>query len=926
MPDSSQPLHHLLDTAEGRRLAASKDGVPWRRWGPYLSERQWGTVREDYSADGTAWDHFPHDHARSRAYRWGEDGIAGWGDDHLRWCLALALWNGRDPILKERLFGLTNGEGNHGEDAKELWYFEDGTPTHSYMRMLYRYPQAEFPYRQLVEENRRRGGSDPEFEIQDTGVFDDSRYFDVTVEYAKAAPEDTLMRVTVTNRGPDAAVLHLVPQLWARNMWSWSDEFARARICACADGALKATHPLLPPQHLFADGAPELLFCENETNVLRLYGIDASGYFKDGINDFLVRGDKDAVNPALEGSKCGLLYRMTLPPNGGATARLRLRQAKVDAAPFGDFDRVMTERIDEADEFHAALQRGIADPDRRLVQRRALAGMLWSKQFYYFDVRHWLAGDPGRPPPPLERQRGRNADWLHLNNYDVISMPDTWEYPWYASWDLAFHCITLALIDPEFAKSQLVLLTREWYMHPNGQLPAYEWAFGDVNPPVHARAAWQVYQIDRELTGAGDLAFLERVFHKLMLNFTWWVNRKDVQGRNVFQGGFLGLDNIGVFDRSQPLPTGGHVSQSDGTAWMAMYTLNLLRIALELAMHDHVYEDIATKFFEHFLYIAYAMENVCCGGSGLWDEADEFYYDVLNLPDGERVPLRMRSMVGLIPLFAVEVLDPEVFSKLPGFASRARWFVRHRPDLAQLISRWEVPGKGDRVLLSLLRGHRMKALLRRALDEAEFLSGYGVRSLSKRHAAEPFVFESCGMRHGVSYVPGESETPIFGGNSNWRGPVWMPVNYLLVESLYEFHRYYGDDFLVEFPVGSGRHATLTAIADELRGRLARLFLRAADGRRPCLNRQVPTRAEPAFDDHLLFNEYFHGETGAGLGASHQTGWTGLIALLLHPRDPHNPCLLDIASLRPRHSRRRSDVHASQPPPREAFRREDGEYA
>ena len=896
MPNSTTPQHHLLDTVEGRRLAAIKDGENWRHWGPYLSERQWGTVREDYSADGTAWDHFPHDHARSRAYRWGEDGIAGWGDDHMRWCLALALWNGRDPILKERMFGLTNGEGNHGEDVKELWFFQDGTPTHSYMRMLYRYPQVEFPYQQLIEENRRRGKSDTEFEIQDTGVFDDGRYFDVTVEYAKATPEDTLMRVSVTNRGPDSAVLHLVPQFWARNMWSWSDEFARARIHARSDGALEATHPLHAPLRLFAQGKPELLFCENETNVRRLYGIDAAGYFKDGINDFLVRGDMLTVNPESEGSKCGLLYRQTLAPGSSTAVRLRLRPASEEAAPFGDFDLVMAERIDEANEFYAALQRGIADPERRLVQRRAFAGMLWSKQFYYFDVRHWLAGDSGRTPPPPGRTQGRNAEWTHLNNYDVLAMPDTWEFPWYASWDLAFHCITLAAVDPEFAKSQLVTLTREWYMHPNGQLPAYEWAFGDVNPPVHARAAWQVYLIDRQLTGTPDLAFLERVFHKLMLNFTWWVNRKDALGRNVFQGGFLGLDNIGVFDRSQPLPTGGYVNQSDGTAWMAMYTLNLLRIALELALHNHVYEDIATKFFEHFLYIANAMENVCGDGSGLWDDADEFYYDVLNLPNGEQVPLRVRSMVGLIPLFAVEVLDPEVESKLPGFTSRARWFIRHRPDLARLISHWEVPGKGHRILLSLLRGHRMKALLRRALDEAEFLSGFGVRSLSKRHAAEPFIFECHGMRHAVSYVPGESETGTFGGNSNWRGPVWMPVNYLLVESLYEFHRYYGDDFLVEFPVGSGQRVTLTAIADELRERLARLFLRGADGRRPCLGRQAPSPAEPSGDD-LLFNEYFHGETGAGFGASHQTGWTGLIALLLHPRDPHNPCLLDIASLR-----------------------------
>jgi hypothetical protein len=859
-----------------------------------VSERQWGTVREDYSASGNAWDHFPHDHARSRAYRWGEDGIAGWGDDHLRWCLAVALWNGRDPILKERIFGLTNSEGNHGEDAKELWYFQDGTPTHSYMRMLYKYPQAEFPYQRLIEENRRRGTSEVEYEIYDTGVFDGGRYFDVTVEYAKAGPEDTLMRVTVANRGPDAAALHLLPQFWARNMWSWSTEFARARICARSDGTLDARHPLLAPLRLFADEAPELLFCENETNPRRMYGADSPGYFKDGINDFLVLGDANAVNPQREGSKCGLLYRLKLQAGASSVVRLRLRPANVDAAPFVDFDRVIAERIDEADEFYAVVQRGITDPDRRLVQRQAFAGMLWSKQFYYFDVRSWLAGDPNQPPPPSERLNGRNADWAHLNNYDVISMPDTWEFPWYASWDLAFHAVTLALIDPEFAKSQLVLLTREWYMHPNGQLPAYEWALGDVNPPVHARAAWQVYEIDKRLTGRADLAFLERVFHKLMLNFTWWVNRKDADGRNIFQGGFLGLDNIGVFDRSKPLPTGGYVNQSDGTAWMAMYTLNLLRIALELALHDHVYEDMATKFFEHFLYIAYAMEHVCGDGIGLWHDGDEFYYDVLNMPDGERVPLRVRSMVGLIPLFAVQVLYSEFGSKLPEFHRRATWFVEHRPEYARLISRWQVPGKGDRFLLSLLRGHRMKALLRRALDETEFLSSHGIRSLSKYHQAHPFVFEHRGTRHSVSYVPGESNSNVFGGNSNWRGPVWMPVNYLLVESLYEFHRYYGDEFTVEFPVGSGRLATLAAIADDLRARLASLFLRATDGRRPHLGPSMLLQTDPSFRDHLMFNEFYDGETGAGLGASHQTGWSGLIALLLNPRDPDEPSCLDVA--------------------------------
>jgi Glycosyl hydrolase family 63 C-terminal domain len=893
MPDTPRSRRALFDTVEGRRLASIAEGARWRQWGPYLSERQWGTVREDYSAHGTAWDYFPHDHARSRAYRWGEDGIAGWGDDHLRWCLGLALWNGQDPILKERMFGLTNSQGNHGEDVKELWYFQDGTPTHSYMRMLYKYPQAAFPYTRLVDENRNRGPHDPEFEIYDTGVFDEGRYFDVTIEYGKADIDDTLMRVTVVNRGPEQATLHLLPQLWARNMWSWTTTIPRARIHAGPDHTLETTHPLGPSLRLFADGAPEFLFCENETNHRRLFGLDATGYFKDGINDYVVHGDRDAVNPDSVGSKCALLHRLTIPAGGSATVRLRLRHAEAGNVSFADFDRLLDARRAEADEFYAVLQQDMAATEHRAVQRAAFAGMLWSKQFYYLDIPVWLAGDSTQPPPPAERAHRRNADWQHLDNYDIISMPDTWEFPWYASWDLAFHCITFALIDPDFAKAQLILLTREWYMHPNGQLPAYEWAFGDVNPPVHAHAAWRIYQIEQALTGKSDLAFLERIFHKLMLNFTWWVNRKDADGRNIFQGGFLGLDNIGVFDRSQPLPTGGALNQSDGTAWMAMYTLNLLRIAMELAHNDHVYEDIATKFFEHFLYIANAMERTCGDGAGLWDATDEFYYDVLDLAS-ERVPLRIHSMVGLIPMFAVEILRSDLRASLPAFAARARWFVNRHPDLSALISRWQEPGKSDLFLLSLLRGHRLKALLRRALDDAEFLSAYGVRSLSKYHAAHPFVFTHKGQDYRVDYEPGESTSGLFGGNSNWRGPIWMPVNYLIIDSLYEFHRYYGDDFKVEFPVGSGRHATLSAIADELRRRLSALFVRGEDGRRPCLGPSPLLQGDPHFRDQILFHEYYHGETGAGLGASHQTGWSGLIALLLFPRDPGNPCGLAVA--------------------------------
>jgi hypothetical protein len=872
----------IRETIEGRRLAEPEAAKAWRRWGPYLSERQWGTVREDYSEYGNAWDYLPHDHARSRAYRWGEDGIGGFGDERLRLCLAVALWNGRDPILKERLFGLTNAEGNHGEDVKELYYYLDGTPSHAYMRMLYKYPQAEFPYGRLLEENRRRGIGGPEFEIADTGLFEDGRYFDVTIEYAKADADDILMQVTVENRSADPALLHLLPQLWSRNSWSWREGAKRPLLRALPSGEVHVQHPALPEMRLSVDGLPQLLFCENETNTRRLFGSNAPGYFKDGINDYVVHDDESAVNPLHEGTKVALHHRLLLAGGGTARVRVRLRPAGATGNAFRDFDHVMATRLAEADEFYAVLQQEIADADARRVQRRALAGMLWSKQFYFIDIPRWLAGDPAQPAPPAARKHGRNSDWPHLNNADIISMPDKWEYPWYAAWDLAFHCVTFALIDPEFAKDQLVLLTREWYMHPNGQLPAYEWAFGDVNPPVHAWAAWRVYQMDKALTGKADLAFLERIFHKLMLNFTWWVNRKDAEGRNIFQGGFLGLDNIGIFDRSAPLPTGGYINQSDGTAWMAMYTLNLMGIALELAVNDHVYEDIATKFFEHFLYIAEAMTNIGGEGIGLWDEADQFFYDVLHLPGGHRVPLRVRSMVGLIPMFAVEVLDQSVLAHTPGFTSRLNWFLKYRPDLAKLVSRWHEPGKGDSRLLSLLRGHRMKELLRRMLDETEFLSDYGVRALSKFHEMHPYVFEHGGQQFSVGYSPAESTTGSFGGNSNWRGPVWMPVNYLLIESLHRFHRYYGDDFTVECPVGSGHFLSLRQVADELSRRLTNLFLRGPDGRRPVFGDDRLQQDDPAFRDHVLFYEYFHGDTGRGVGASHQTGWTGLVALLLQP--------------------------------------------
>jgi hypothetical protein len=871
-------------TAEGARLQQIHQ---WRRWGPYLSERQWGTVREDYSANGDAWSYFTHDQARSRAYRWGEDGIGGFADHQLYLCLGLALWNERDPILKERMFGLTNAQGNHGEDVKELYYYLDGVPSHSYMRMLYKYPQAAFPYAELLEENRRRGKHEREYKLIDTGVFADNRYFDVEIEYAKAAPDDILMQVTVHNRAAEPAPLHVLPQLWARNIWSWAPDSMRPRLVARGDRTISIDHPHLDAMRLVCEQGGEFLFCDNDSNPHRLWGAPASGgYFKDGVNDYVVEGNRRAVNPQRLGTKAAIHYRTTIPAGGSAQFRLRLVEDGA-AAGLDDFDAIINQRRREADEFYDALQRPMPDPGVRHVQRQAYAGMLWTKQFYYLDIPIWLDGDPLPPKPPEERRRGRNSTWPHLNNADVISVPDKWEYPWYAAWDLAFHCVTLAHIDPSYAKSQLILLTRDWYLHPNGQLPAYEWAFSDVNPPVHAWAAWRVYEIDRDRHGgAADRDFLERVFHRLMLNFTWWVNRKDFDGRNVFEGGFLGLDNIGIFDRSAPLPTGGRISQSDGTAWMAMYTLNLMRIALELALEDNVYEDIASKFFEHFLYIAAAMNGSDSEAVGLWDEADEFYYDVLHLPDGEKIPLRLRSMVGLIPLFAVEVLDASVFARLPHFTRRLRWFLDHRPQLAALVSRWHDPNAGEQHLLSLLRGHRMKRLLGRMLDETEFLSDFGVRSLSRYYEKNPYVFEHGGNQISVEYVAGECASAIFGGNSNWRGPVWMPVNYLLIESLQRFHSYYGDEFRVECPSGSGRLLHLGEIAAELSQRLCRIVLRDANGRRPITGDSDIEQHDPNFAEHVLFYEYFHGDTGRGLGAAHQTGWTALLALLLQAQYSH----------------------------------------
>lgn len=874
-------------TSEHDRLG--ENGAAWKRWGPYLSERAWGTVREDYSPTGEAWNSFPHDHARSRAYRWNEDGLAGICDDEQRLCFALALWNGHDPILKERLFGLSGPEGNHGEDVKEYYFYLDSTPTHSYMRMLYKYPQAAFPYADLVETNRRRGKGEPEYELIDTGVFADDRYFDVFVEYAKAGADDILIRISAVNRGPDIAELHLLPTVWCRNTWSW-DGSARPILRGVASNRIIAEHPTLGRYQLVCDGIPNLVFTENETNLARLYGApNSTMYTKDGINDTIVHNRQGAVNPDARGTKASAHYRMPVAPGERVVVRLRLAKGEErapTAAPadsavvFADFDAIFAQRQAEADAFYQALQPASLSDDERLVQRQAFAGMLWSKQFYAYDVEQWLRGDPAQPTPPVERLRGRNSEWRHLNTADIISMPDTWEYPWFAAWDLAFHCIPLALLDTEFAKAQLVMLGREWFQHPNGQTPAYEWAFGDVNPPVLAWAAWRVYKIEQKQRGAGDLVFLERVFHKLLINFTWWVNRKDTEGKNIFQGGFLGLDNIGVFDRSAALPTGGHIEQSDGTAWMGMFCLDMLTMALELAVHNRAYEDIASKFFEHFLYIAEAMNNIAGEGIPLWNEEDEFFYDVLHLPDDTHLPLKIRSLVGLIPLFAVTTIEPALLRQLPEFSERLEWFLEHRPQLSGLVSRWQQPGEGERRLLALCRGHRMKRLLRRVLDETEFFSPYGVRSISRYHAEHPFVLATNGMRYTVEYLPAESNTGLFGGNSNWRGPVWFPINYLLVESLQRFHHYYGDDFLVECPTGSGQLLTLNQIADVLSQRLIRIFLRGQDGRRAVFGGNAYFQQNEHWRDYIPFHEYFHGDNGSGIGASHQTGWTGLVAKLI----------------------------------------------
>jgi glycogen debranching enzyme len=871
----------MAENPELERLRSTVNNTGWKKWGPYLSERQWGTVREDYSKYGNAWRYVTHDMSRSRAYRWGEDGIAGFSDHKSTLCFALALWNGKDPILKERLFGLSNDEGNHGEDVKEYYYYLDATPTYSYAKMLYKYPQEAFPYLKLVEESQKRNRLEPEYELIDTGIFDENRYFDVYIEYAKDAAEDILIKITAINRGPETAKLHLLPTIWFRNTWSWGyDDYKPHLQKVRGKSRIAIEYKNFPSFHLRYEGNPEALFCDNETNRERIYHQpNPTTYVKDGINDYVVNKKKNTVCPEFEGTKAALNYEFDVKPGEEVSIRLRIQDHLSDES-FDNFDRVMEQRIKEADIFYEYIHGPVKDPEMRMIQRQAYAGMLWSKQFYYYNVDQWLKGDPNTGSPPRERYFGRNHQWRHLHNNNLISMPDKWEYPWYAAWDLAFHCVPLARVDPQFAKRQLLIMLREYYMHPNGQIPAYEWNFSDVNPPVHAWGAWEVYCIDKEMNGKGDTEFLEKVFHKLLMNFTWWVNQKDQSGNNLFEGGFLGLDNIGVFDRSNSLPTGGRMEQADGTAWMAMYALNMLRISVEISLVRPYYQEMASKFFEHFLAIAAAMFNIGQESVDLWDDEDEFYYDVIH-PDG--IPshrLKVRSIVGIIPLFAVEILDPDVLKHLPDFTRRLEWVLKNRPDMGKLISRWYEHGKGETRMLSLVRIHRLKCILKRMLDEEEFLSDFGIRALSKYHKKYPYVYEVRGERYSVSYIPGESDSSLFGGNSNWRGPIWFPINYLIVRSLEKFFDYYGEDIKIEYPTGSGNEITLREIAREIAQRLIRIFTRNSKGERVFFGDSPLFQQDPHFKDHLLFYEYFEGDTGRGCGASHQTGWTGLVAELI----------------------------------------------
>jgi hypothetical protein len=880
-----------MTTEEERLRASAGRAVHWKRWGPYLSERQWGTVREDYSANGDAWNYFPHDHARSRAYRWGEDGIAGICDRHQHICFALALWNEKDPILKERLFGLTNQEGNHGEDVKEYYFYVDATPTSSYLKYLYKYPQSEFPYGELLAQNKARNRVQPEYELIDTGIFDEQRYFDVFVEYAKESSEDIPIKITAWNRGPEPRVLHLLPTIWFRNRWSWGDAFDMPvveRIEGPSGTALfQLTDFHYGDRWLLAEGSPETLFTENETNSERLFGLkNHTPYVKDAFHRYIINRERKAVNPEGKGTKAAAYYRKEIAPGESWTIRLRLMdqnpaetESPVKDFLGADFESVFSRRIKEADEFYMQRIDPSLSEDARRIQRQAFAGLLWGKQTYHYDVRRWLQGDPAQPKPDPRRWAGRNSHWTHLYNSDVISMPDKWEYPWYACWDLAFHCLALALIDPDFAKDQLILFLREWYMAPSGQLPAYEWNFSDVNPPVHAWAAWRVYKIAARIQGKPDRNFLVRVFHKLLLNFTWWVNRKDPQGNNVFEGGFLGLDNIGVFDRSMQLGPGSYVEQSDGTSWMAMFCLDMLSMSMELARQDPSYEDVASKFFEHFVYIAQAMNDLGGKGIGLWDDRDGFYYDVLHWNDSVHLPMKVRSMVGLVPLFAVQIFEPEDLDRLPGFRRRMEWFLNHHPDVGEHVDMSRMSSKGPRLLLSLANRHKLERIYRYLLDENEFLSEYGIRALSKFHTAHPYDIQIDGSKFSVGYEPAESSTGLFGGNSNWRGPIWFPMNFLLIESLQRVHYYYGDQFQVEFPTGSKNRKTLWQVSSEISRRLTHIFLRR-NGRRAVYGGASIFQNDPHWRDLILFYEYFHGETGEGLGASHQTGWTALVAKLI----------------------------------------------
>jgi hypothetical protein len=876
-------------TAEHERLEEARErGIPWRKWGPYLSERQWGTVREDYSENGDAWNFFTHDHARSRAYRWGEDGLGGISDDKQHLCFALALWNGKDPILKERLFGLTNSEGNHGEDVKEYYFYLDSTPTHSYMKFLYKYPQAAYPYADLVDTNRRRTRSEMEYELLDTGVFEQDRYFDVFVEYAKKGPEDILVQITAANRGPEDAELHVLPTLWFRNDWApWIARPAEKPMLKQIDGpggtsTIAATHAALGAYHLYCEGTAPLLFTENSTNHAKLHldYPDVGPYLKDGINDYVVQGRREAVNPAREGTKAAAHYRLKIGPGRSATVRLRLTAQAPALVAFGkEFDETLAARLREADGFYKSVTPPSVSPDAASVMRQAIAGMLWSKQYYYWDGDAWLEEHRAHPLHHGSREF-RNREWFHMVNDDIISMPDKWEYPWYAAWDLAFHTLPIGIVDPDFAKQQMALMLRAAYLHPSGQLPAYEWNFSDVNPPVHAWATLFLHRTEQALRGEVDLDFLRAAFNKLMLNFTWWVNRKDRFGKNVFEGGFLGLDNIGVFDRSAPLPTGGYLEQADGTAWMALFTQNMLEIALELAAHDRAYEDMATKFIEHFLYIAAAMNK--SGQDGMWDEEDGFYYDLLRLPDGSATRLKVRSMVGLLPLCATTVLEKWQREGSPRLTAAFVARVRQMPELLESIHPTGPGhfGEAERGIAALVNPGRLRRILSKMLDEAEFLSPYGIRSLSKFHERHPYVFQVDGQEYRVDYLPAESNTGMFGGNSNWRGPVWMPVNAMLIRALLNFYLYYGDSFKIDCPTGSGNTMNLFEVAKEISGRLSRIFLRDKRGRRAVYGGSEKFQTDPHWRDHVLFYEYFHGDNGAGLGASHQTGWTGVVAKLI----------------------------------------------